>query len=196
MDQKIYHGDITPDQIAQNLVAHFNRNNLRAQQLGSGEHVCVQIATNEGYHSGGDTAISIDLQKAGDGVSIQIGKQAWLGVAADLGMTALTALRNPFALIGRLGSIAQDIESLQLSEEIWQVIDAVARSAHASHEISERLRRMVCDYCNTANPVGEPRCIACGAPLGDVQPFTCPNCGFVLTKAEQTCPNCGRPLAG
>ena len=36
----------------------------------------------------------------------------------------------------------------------------------------------------------EGRCIACGAPLGEVQPSTCANCGFVVQKEEKICPNC------
>jgi DNA-directed RNA polymerase subunit RPC12/RpoP len=70
-------------------------------------------------------------------------------------------------LLGRLDDIAQDIESLQLSEDIWKAIDNFANLKGATFELSERLRRIVCEYCNTANPVGEPSCIACGAPLGE-----------------------------
>jgi len=55
------------------------------------------------------------MQNVEDGVSVQIGQQAWLGVAADLGISALNALRNPVSLINRLDGIAQDIENLQLS---------------------------------------------------------------------------------
>jgi hypothetical protein len=101
------------------------------------------------------------LQKVEDGVSVQVGQQAWLGIAASLGTTALAALRNPFNLLGRLDDLAQDIQNLQMNEMIWQAIDEVARSAGASQELSARLRRMECLYCHIANPVGEP-----SAPCG------------------------------
>jgi hypothetical protein len=97
-------------------------------------------------------------------------------------------------LLGRLDDVAQDIESLQISDRIWEVIENVAYAAGASFELSERLRRLVCAFCDTANPVGEPSCIACGAPLGSAQPQTCPHCGFVVKHDETTCPNCNRPL--
>jgi DNA-directed RNA polymerase subunit RPC12/RpoP len=145
--------------------------------------------------SGGQTALTISLQKVEDGLAVQVGKQAWLGVAASLGMTALSAWRNPFNLLNRLDDLAQDIENLQPSERVWEVIEGEARKAGASFELSERLRRMVCLYCNTANPVGEACCLACGAPLGSVQPRTCSNCGFVIKTDETTCPNCGRKLS-
>jgi len=194
MEPRIFHGDITTQYLASHLLSQFNRGNFRAQQVGGGNLVAVQIMTRERPTSGGETALTVNLQKVEDGVSVQIGKQAWLGVAASLGVTALTALRNPLALFSRLDDLAQDIENLQLSEQVWVAIETAAKAANASFELSERLRRMVCEYCLTANPVGEPNCIACGAPLGNVQPQTCNNCGFVVKYSEVNCPNCGQKL--
>ena len=191
MDQRIYHGELTPNDITRSLIAHFNRGGLQVQQIGSGDQLAVQIATPPHPASGGQTAIAVTVRKVEDGISIQVGQQAWLGVAASLGMSALSALRNPLSLLGRLDDIAQDIESLQLTEEIWKVCDAAARATGAGTRLSERLRRIECSYCSTANPVGEASCIACGAPLGDEQPGTCSRCGFVITRAEKFCPNCG-----
>ncbi len=194
MDQRIYHGKVSPADFAQSLVAHFNRGNLRVQQVGNGQQLGVQIASRQGAESGGQTALGILMQTVEDGVSVQVGKQAWLGVAASLGMTALAALRNPFSLLSRMDDLAQDIEYVQLTDEVWRVIDQTARSLKAGHELSERLRRLICDYCDTPNLVGEPSCIACGAPLGRVQPVACPKCGFVSTSRTARCPNCGTQL--
>jgi RNase P subunit RPR2 len=194
MEQRIYHGNLTPIDLGEALIAQFNRGNLRAQQLGDDQRLIVQIGTRPGATSGGDTALSVILQKMEDGVVVQLGKQAWFGVAASLGTTALAAIRNPFNLLGRLDDLAQDIQNLQINEQVWQAIDEIARAAGASQELSERLRRMVCSYCNTANPVGEPCCIACGAPLGDVQPRTCPSCGYIIKFNETVCPNCKRAI--
>lgn len=194
MNQRIFHGKITPDEIAQALLADFNRGNLLAQQLGHGKQVVVQIATRRNQNAGGRTALSVTLNQHMDGVAVMVGEQSWLGLAASLGKTAFFALRHPFHLLGRLDDLAQDIESLQLSERIWQVIEGFARSRGASQEISERLKRMICEYCQVANEVGEARCIACGAPLGRVQPRTCHRCGFVIRTGERICPNCRNPV--
>lgn len=194
METRIFHGDITPNDIARALLAKFNRGNLRAQTFGKGKKVVIQIATRERPASGGQTAMSVTLQEVEDGVAVQLGKQSWLGVAASLGMTALTTWRNPWSLLGRLDDLAQDIENLQISEQVWNVIENAAQAAGASFQLSERLRRIVCSHCNTANPVGEPSCIACGAPLGDDQLETCMNCGFVVKTNESHCPNCGQRL--
>lgn len=190
MEQRIFHGDITPSQVAQVLTARFNRGNLRALQYGHGKQVVVQVGTRPGAGSGGQTALTITLQQVADGISVQVGNQSWLGVAASLGTTTLSMIRNPFHLIGRLDDLAQDIESIQLTDEVYEAVEAAARAAGASFELSERLRRMVCEYCNTANPVGEASCLACGAPMGSSQPRTCPRCGFVVKTDELTCPNC------
>ncbi len=194
MEQRIYHGNLTPADISSSLLAHFNSSNLRAQQLGNSDRVIVQIGTRPGAMAGGDTTLSVVLQKVEDGVSVQLGQQAWMGIAASLGTTALSAIRNPLNLLGRLDDLAQDIQNLQINEQVWEAIDEVARAAGASKELSNRLRRTVCPYCRVANPIGEPACVACGAPLGDAQPRTCPNCGFVVRSSEAVCPNCKRQL--
>jgi hypothetical protein len=194
MERRIFHGNLSSNDVARALVAHFNRANLAAQQLGTGKQVIVQIASRQRPSSGGQTALTVQLREVEDGVAVQLGKQTWLGVAASLGVTALSAFRNPFSLLGRLDDLAQDIENLQLTEEVWDVIENVALMHGATFELSERLQRLKCEYCSTANPVGEPSCIACGAPLGDSQPSTCQNCGFVVKKSETICPNCGKSL--
>jgi hypothetical protein len=194
MDQRIYHGDLEPRDFARALVGEFHRGNLRVQQIGDHEQIVVQIASREHARSGGQTALSVTLQKVEDGVAVKMGKQSWLGVAASLGESALRVWRNPFRLLDRLDDLAQDFEYLQLSEQVWELIERTAQTLGATSELSERLRRTECPYCRTANPVGEPRCIACGAPMGEVQPDTCLHCGFVVKETEDVCPNCGRKM--
>lgn len=194
MEQRVYHGPVTPSDLARALLAEFNRGNLRAQIIGAGDKMAVQIATRPGAMSGGQTALTVNIQKHTDGILVQLGQQAWLGVAASLGHTAFSVLRNPLNLLGRLDDLAQDIENLQLSEKIWQVIGTTMQALEAGHQLSERLTRLTCDYCLTANPVGESNCIACGAPLGIAQPRTCPNCGFVVQAKDRQCPNCKQAL--
>lgn len=194
MPQRIYHGNITNNDLARALIGQFSHGNLKVQQFGSGDNLVVQIATSPYAISGGKTALSISLQNVTDGVSVELSKQAWLGIAASLGISTIATIRNPMNLINRLDDIAQDIEYVQLVDNIWKAIDDTARALGSGFELSDRLNRYICDYCNTANPPGEPSCIACGAPLGDIQPITCKNCGYVVTKAEKVCPNCGKPI--
>jgi len=192
MDRRIFHGNITPTDVARALMAEFNQGNTQTQILGEDNNLTVQVASSQYPRSGGRTAVSVNLQQIEDGVMVQVGEQQWLGVAASLGQTAIAALLNPFNLLGRLDDIAQDVSSLQFNEKIWQIVANVARTAGASQELSERLSSVTCEFCGAANPIATSTCAACGAPLGKIQPMTCSKCGYVLTHAEKFCPNCGQ----
>lgn len=195
MTPRIYHGDIQIDDFLSALQAHFDRGHYQVRAVGDEKFVVVQIATRPYPQSGGSTSLTISLQKVEDGIAVEVGKQALLGVAASFGQTALAALINPANLLNRIDDLAQDFTSVQLSDEVMKVLDSTAKSLNASFELSERLRKYVCNYCGTPNPLGEPSCIACGAPLGDIQPRTCPHCGYVITTQEAICPNCGKPIS-
>jgi hypothetical protein len=194
INRRTFHGPVSPQGMAEALLAEFGRGNLRAQQIGQGDHIEVQIASRPGPASGGPTALTVQLQFVEDGVLVQIGQQAWFGVAASLAQTGLWALRNPWTLISRLDDLAEDLSSIGLADRVWGVLTHTAEGAGASHEISERLRRVTCAHCSSANPVGEAACLACGAPLGPAQPSGCPNCGFVSPAEATVCPQCGHRL--
>ncbi len=194
MTQRIYHGQFTCTDLSDALLAYFSRGNLRVNRYGTQENMVIQIATSPYATSGGTTALAVHLQTVEDGIAVEVGKQTWFGIAASLGVTTVAALSNPWNLINRLDDIAQDIEYVQLSENVWRILDSTAKSLGTGFNLSERLNKYICDYCTTPNPPGEPLCIACGAPLGDIQPRTCPNCGYVVYKNENKCINCGKPL--
>jgi hypothetical protein len=194
MQTRTFHGPVTAIDLAKSLVAEFDRGNLRAQAFGDSNKAYVQIVNLGAPASGGRTALTVQLTGVEDGVMIQLGQQEWIGVAASLGLTVLMALRRPLSLLNRIDDLAEDINSLQLAERVWQTIDQTAMGMGASHEISERLRRITCPHCQTANPVGEAACIACGAPLGPSQPNACRACGFIPPAGAATCPNCGKSL--
>ncbi len=194
MEKQIFHGDLTPADLAHALGSAFNRSNLFTQVAGTDKKMVVQISSRPFARSGGQTALTINIQKITEGVLVQLGKQSTLGIMASLGQSAWATFRNPFNLLNRLDDIAQDIENLQLDDGVWEVITKAAQVAGASYELSEKLRRITCEYCETANPVGESNCITCGAPLGDSQPITCSNCGYVVTRDEKICPNCKKKI--
>ena len=194
MRRRFFHGKIAPVDVAQTLLAEFNRTNIQARTFGTNEKMFVQIGTRPGALSGGQTALTVAIEDAPDGVMIELGEQAWMGTAASLGWSALTALKNPLSLLSRIDDIAQDLENLQLPENIWKAVERAAQAAGASHELSERFKRVTCDYCGAASPVGDPTCLACGAPLGRSQPTSCRHCGFVILRGETTCPNCRRQV--
>lgn len=194
MDQRTFHGPISPDDFANALIAAFDQGNLHARKVGRGRQCMVQIASPPHPVSGGRTSLAVHLSKVEDGVHVRVGQQQWTGVAASLGLTALMAMRNPLSIMARLDDVAQDIASIQLVANVWETIERTADSLGASYLISERLRRLTCQYCSTANPVGAPHCVACGAPMGPSQPIACPKCGHVTNADAAVCPECGNPL--
>ena len=155
MTQRIYHGTFTCNDLSEALLAYFGRGNLRVNRFGTEENMVVQIATSPYATSGGTTALAVHLQKVADGVAVDVGKQSWLGVAASLGVSTVAAISNPWNLLNRLDDIAQDIEYVQLTENIWNVFDKTARSLGSGYELSDRLSRYICDYCTTPNPPGQ-----------------------------------------
>lgn len=195
MDTKVFHGQLNLNEVAQALTHFFNRGTLTAHMTRSGDQAFVQISTRPGTKSGGTTSLGVSLHQVDDRLEVSVGKQAVLGIAASLGASALLALRNPLNLLGRLDDIAQDIENLELDDQVWAVVEGLAQDAGASRQLTERLKRLTCEYCGVANPVGQSTCVACGAPLGEVQPGTCPNCGYVLDPKDTKCPNCGQDVA-
>jgi predicted RNA-binding Zn-ribbon protein involved in translation (DUF1610 family) len=195
MTERSYHGNLQPADLAATLIATFNQGNLQCQQVGQGDKVTVQIATRQAPHSGGQGALTVNIQRNADGVTVGIGQQEWLGVAASLGQSALVTLMNPWNIVGRLDDIAQDINTLTLEQQAWDAIDKYAHTAKATQTLSARLATLTCPYCDTANKVGAANCISCGAPLGDAQPIACPKCGNVMPPRTKFCANCGTALA-
>ena len=191
MTKKVLHGNFSPNDLASLIYLHFNRENIEVHKIGSKDQVIVQIKSSKNSNSGGKTAIGINFQSFEDGVIVNIGEQKWAGIAASLGYSALAAIHNPFSLIGRIDDIAQDIENLSLEEEIWRVLENNAELNGSKFDLSDRLKRITCEYCKSANPIDAPNCISCGAPMGDLQPRTCQKCGYIIDRPETICPNCG-----
>jgi len=195
IEQRVFHGPIAPADIATALVAEFDQGELEAQRVGSGDQLVVQIASRRHPSSGGRTALTVQLAAVEDGVMVRMGRQDWLGVAASLGITALMALLKPITFVSRVDDLAQDIASIGLIDRAWATIERAAQTHGASHELSDRLRRLTCAHCLTANPVGAPACLACGAPLGPAQPSACPKCGHLLPPGTNRCAECGWAVA-
>ncbi|ATB70783.1 hypothetical protein SJPD1_2694 [Sulfurospirillum diekertiae] len=60
--------------------------------------------------------------------------------------------------------------------------------------------QIICQKCNTANPVGTKFCGNCGAMLTVVsnepnrQPITCDKCNAIIPHGSKFCPNCADPV--
>src|SRR3972149_8976607 len=96
MEQRTFHGNIAPADLAQALVARFSAGDFQVRQLGRGDNLIVQVAPPALRRSGGPTAITIHLSRVEDGVHVRLGAQEGLGSAGRPGPTApLAAPRAP-----------------------------------------------------------------------------------------------------
>ncbi len=196
MDQKTYHGDIVPQELADVLLNRFNRSDLMARKTGGPDRVVVQISTRPHFlRDEPHTSLAVTIVRAEDGVTVTVGKQQVLSVAADLVKTGIAALVNPLSLVVELDDIARNVSKLNLPQEVWKVVEEYMRSVGAGLGMAPGKMLVTCRYCGVGNPVGQGQCSACGAPLADVQPITCPRCGQLLPRHTRFCTRCGTRIA-
>ncbi len=190
MEQKTYHGKITPQELAQVLVGRFNTADMSATVSGEGAKLIVHLEA--GGYSGGQTSLAVGLAPVADGVTITVGDQNLLGVAADLLQSGLKALWNPVTIIGEIDDVARNVERLNLPQQVWETVDHYCQSVGAG--LTPELSGVTCPYCGVLNPLGTGQCPQCGAPLGQAQPITCPQCGKTLPPHLKFCTRCGTSL--
>jgi predicted RNA-binding Zn-ribbon protein involved in translation (DUF1610 family) len=195
MEQRTYRGEITPEGMADALVARFNSSDQMAQKVGQGEHVLVQIALRDWDWGGPQTALTVGIAQTEGGVEVTLGQQRWLGAAADLAQTGLMALVNPLSLLGRIDDIARSVSGLTLPQQVWDAIDHYCESVGASLGLRSEETMITCPYCGVGNPIGAPKCSACGAGLGEFQPIDCPQCGLVMPHDAKFCSRCGKGIS-
>ena len=193
MEQRTYHGDLSPDEIAHALLAQFNQGTFAVQQISQGDRALVQIGTRD-RRNRVENALTVTIGKTPDGVNVAVGDQQLLDAAADLAQAGLGALFNPLSLLGNLGEIAGDVSSFSLPQQVWETVDKYCKSAGAGLGGSPEKMTIGCPYCGVANPPGAPTCSGCGAPLGSAQPIYCPQCGQVAPSGTQFCSRCGAKL--
>jgi predicted RNA-binding Zn-ribbon protein involved in translation (DUF1610 family) len=191
MDQKTYHGGINPQELADVLVSRFDQDDLTAQKTGQPDRVVVQISTGSHRRDEPHTSLAVTITKAEDGVTVSVGEQQVLGVAADLVQTGLGALFNPLSLIGEIDDIVRDVSKLTLPQQVWQVVEEYCRSVGAGLGLAADKVLVTCPFCGVGNPIGLGKCPSCGGSLADVQPVTCPQCGQILEHDVKFCTRCG-----
>ena len=190
MDQRTYHGDIDPDELANALLAQFNQGSTAVQQLSRGDRAIVQIGTLD-RHRRIENALTVTISKTADGVNVSLGQQQWLDAAADLAQAGLGALFNPLSLLGKLDEVARDVSSFNLPQQVWATVEQYCKSMGVGLGGSPQTMMITCSYCGVANLPGSSTCSGCGAGLGDVQPVYCPQCGQVAPHDAKFCSRCG-----
>lgn len=145
MEQRTYHGTITPDQLADYLVQLYDpQKNMQAQKIGQGDSLIVQIAmSDEPENKRG--ALTIAIVRATDaesGVMVTMGEQQWLtpnNMAYAAMMAAISVLITPWALFGLIWPVSQIMATRMLPNDVWNTIDTYMVGQGAQRSYTQQL---------------------------------------------------------
>ena len=189
VEQRAYHGEISPEDLARTLVLRFNEGETRAHAIkGEAGRAVIQIQNRRVEFGDPNTAVTVQVSPTKTGITVAVSEQKLLGVAADMAKSGVKAWLNPLNLLGELDDIARNVRWMGLRTEIWKAVDEYCQ-AQGSGRGAAGL-----PYCGTPNDVGTQTCAACKAPLAEAQPIVCGRCGFLNQPEGSLCINCGAKL--
>lgn len=195
VEQRAYHGELPPQDLARALVVRFNEGETAAHWMeGQAGRAVVQIQNRKREYGDPSTAVTIHISPTKTGITVSVSEQKVLGVAADMAKTGVKAWLNPMRLIGELDDIARNVRWLGLRSEVWKAVDEYCRNQGSARGAAGVLSNVICPYCGTPNDIGAQNCKACRAPLAEAQPIVCGRCGFMNAPQAQFCVNCSAKL--
>lgn len=204
MEQRVYEGSVSPQELAQALINEWDRDDTVAQGFGDGDRLIVQIGQREaGWFSDEPRqAITLDIEAVANGLQVTMGQQQWY---KDDGVQILAGGLIgffPFFFTFPLGQMFGDDIDQRLPARIWQSVERNVASVGAPSVPgtpvapvtgkTQRLSTVSCPECGVANPQGATRCSACGAQLDG--PMACPQCSHTNPPGARFCNRCGTQM--
>ena len=125
----MYHGNITPEALADYLVQHYNsQEKMRAQRIGQGDNLVVQVGYDHD-HKEIRNAITIGIHHAPGSASdlaVTMGEQQWItpqlaGYAVMMGLVGIMV--TPWALFALIWPLSQLFAAHALPGDIWNTIE-------------------------------------------------------------------------
>ena len=195
VEQRAYHGNIEPSDLARSLVLRFDEGETQAHWMeGQAGRAVVQIQSRLRESGDPTTAVTVHVSPTKTGITVSVSEQKVLSVAADIAKTGLQAWLNPLRLLGEIDDIARNVRWLGLRSEVWKAVDEYCRTQGGARGAAGILSNVICPYCGTPNDIGAQNCRACRAPLAEVQPIVCGRCGFMNEPQAELCVNCSAKL--
>ncbi len=145
MEQRTYHGNITPAGLSDYLVQKYDpQADLQAQKLGQGDSLMVQIGQ-------GDTpdeirhAVTIGITRSPNdpaALLVTMGQQQWIdpkmmGYVAMMGLIGIMV--TPWALFALIWPISRMLGSTTLPSDIWNTIELYTTSQGAATGATQKL---------------------------------------------------------
>ncbi len=195
VEQRAYHGELDPNDLARALVIRFNEGETKAHWVeGQGNRAVVQIQSRQQEYGDPTTAVTAHISPTKTGITVSVSEQKILGVAADMAKTGVKAWLNPMRIIGEIDDIARNVRWLGLRSEVWKAVDEYCQTQGSARGSAGVLANVICPYCGTPNDIGAQICQACRAPLAEAQPIVCGRCGVMNEPQAELCVNCGAKL--
>ncbi len=196
MEQRVYHGRISPEDVAQALLDEWDQGDTMAQAFGDEGRIIVQIGQRSaGWFSDEPRqALTLGIEPLADGVQVTMGQQQWYknGGIQFIGGGLIGLFPFFFAFpLGQLFGGEDDIDQ-RLPARVWQSIERATGNSGAATGATRRLATIPCPSCGVANAQGAERCSACGASL--TTPSACSNCGHTNPPGANFCNRCGVQL--
>lgn len=195
MEQRIYHGSIDPDQLAQALLDEWDQGETIAQALEAEGGIVVQIGQREaGWFSDEPRyALTIGIEQLDARVQVSMGQQQWYKAGGQIivgGLFGFVPFFFAWPLGGLFGGDDPPIDR-DLPGQIWQTIERFTAQSGAATGPTRRLATVVCPACGVSNPQSAAYCSACGQSL---RATNCPQCGRANPPGANFCIRCGAKL--
>jgi ribosomal protein L40E len=207
MEQRLYHGSIDPNALAQHVLDTWDQGDTVAQALEGEEGIIVQVGQRTGgfFNDEPANALTLALEPIANGIRVTMGEQQWYRNQGGRIMIGGLVGFLPFFFTWPLGGGRDEPIDSQLWGEVWESIESYTRQYAASTgEIRQfpqrssavtgettRLQRGSCPSCGTENPAGVERCRECGTFL---RARDCPQCGVSNPAMANFCMRCGTSL--
>jgi predicted RNA-binding Zn-ribbon protein involved in translation (DUF1610 family) len=207
MEQRIYHGLVDQEALAQHLVDTWDQGDTAAQVLEGEEGLIVQIGQrSHGFFSDApEGAVTLAIEPVAEGVRVTLGEQQWYRDGGGRVVVGGLIGFFPFFFTWPLGSGRDEPVDPQLAAEVWQTVEQFVARQNQAQEVSHpaarqggaatgetiRLPGVACPSCGSANIPGAERCHACGTFL---QARDCPQCGVSNPATANFCMRCGTSL--
>jgi hypothetical protein len=145
MEQRIYHGEVSPADLAAFLVQQYDpQPDLQAQILGEGDSLLVQIGHGD-HPEKIRHAVTVAITRAPEGepgVAVTMGQQQWLtpgmvGYAAMMGL--ISVMVTPWVLFALIWPLSDLIGSAALPGDVWNAIDLHMASRGATRSADRQL---------------------------------------------------------
>ena len=207
MEQRLYHGSIDPNALAQHLLDTWDQGDTLAQALEGAEGIIVQVGQRTGgfFNDEPHNALTLALEPIANGIRVTMGEQQWYRDRGGRIMIGGLIGFLPFFFTWPLGGGRDEPVDSQLWAQVWESIESYTRQydaalggtrqfpqrASAVTGETTRLQGVSCPSCGTENPAGVERCRECGTFL---RARDCPQCGVSNPATANFCMRCGTSL--